>query len=203
MEYKFTGPWWIVASLHGRSYSLEHCLHPKQTEKKHASDLTPYTSKSIPFKPVDGADTRYGQLYCPIGANPFNEAGLKGFKHPAPFWVSQNFLEVGDFKDFHWPTLSELNDDIEPYPWRNEEEHRRVLSDDPPISPPVMYNGPPLSPPATPVTKPSTPTIVELAPKIIASADKLFFIAYKLGSSSCREWHSGCLSSLFGPLKRA
>ena len=39
LEYKFTRPWRIVASLHSKSYSLEHCLHPKQTEKKHASDL--------------------------------------------------------------------------------------------------------------------------------------------------------------------
>ncbi len=124
LEYKFTGPWRIVASLHGRSYSLEHCLHPKRTEKKHASDLTPYPSELIPFEPVDGTDTRYGQLYCPIGANSFKEAGLKGFEHPAPFRVSQNFWDVGDFKHFRWPTLSELNDDIDPYPGRNEEERR-------------------------------------------------------------------------------
>jgi hypothetical protein len=31
--------------------------------------------------------------------------------------------------------------------------------------------------------------VVELVPKIIASTNKLFFIVYKLGSSSCREWH--------------
>ena len=167
---------------------LEHCLHPKRTEKKHASDLTPYPSELIPFEPVDGADTRYGQLYRPIGANPFKEAGLKGFEPPAPFRVSQHFLDVGDFKDFRWPTLSELNDELDPYPWRNEDERRRVLSDDPPTSPPVMYHGPPPSPPAIPTSEPTPPTIVELAPKVISSADKLFFIAYILGSSSCREW---------------
>jgi len=115
--------------------------------------------------------------YRPIGANPFKEAGLKGFKPPAPFRVSQNFLDVGDFKAFRWPTLSKLNDELDPYP-----------SDDPPISPPVMYHGPPPSPPAIPTSEPNPPTIVELAPKIIASADKLFFIAYKLGSSSCHKW---------------
>ena len=47
LEYKFTEPWQIVASLHGGSYSLEHCLHPKRTKKKHASDLTPYPSELI------------------------------------------------------------------------------------------------------------------------------------------------------------
>ena len=149
LEYKLTGPWLIVASLHGGSYSLVHCLHPKRTEEKHASDLTPYPSELIPFEPVDGADTRYGQLYRPIDANPFKEAGLKGFEHPAPFRVSQNFLDVGDFKDFPRPTLSELNDIIDPNPWRNEEERRQVLPDDLPISPPIMYNGSPPSPPAT------------------------------------------------------
>jgi hypothetical protein len=51
-----------------------------------------------------------------------------------------------------------------------------------------MYHGPSPPPPAITTSEPTPPTIVELAPKIIASADKLFFIAYKLGSSSCREW---------------
>jgi hypothetical protein len=63
LEYKFTGPWQVVAPLYGGSYSLEHCLHPKRTMKKHAVNLTPYPSELIPFKPVDGADTRYGQLH--------------------------------------------------------------------------------------------------------------------------------------------
>jgi hypothetical protein len=100
LEYKFTGPWRIVESLHGGSYSIAHCLHPKRFEKKHASDLTPYPAELIPFEPIDGADTQYGQLYWPIGANPFKEAGLKGFDPPAPFQVAQLFLDVGDFKDF-------------------------------------------------------------------------------------------------------
>jgi hypothetical protein len=33
LEYKFTGPWHVLESLHGSSYSLEHCLHPKCMEK--------------------------------------------------------------------------------------------------------------------------------------------------------------------------
>ena len=188
LEYRYTGPWRIIAALDGASYSLEHCLHPNRTEKKHASDLTPYPSELIPFEPVDGADTRYGQLYRPIGANPFKEAGLKGFEPPTPFQVALHFLDVGDFKDFRWPTLSELNDDLDPYPWRNDDERRLILSDDPPVITPVMYNGPPPSPPAPHDHTSTPPTITELAPKIIASSDKLFFIAYNLGSSTCREW---------------
>ncbi len=76
--------------------------------KKHASDLSPYHPKLVPFKPVDGTDTRYGQLYCPIGKHPFKEAGLKGFTPLTPFQVANLFVDVGDFKDFCWPTLSEL-----------------------------------------------------------------------------------------------
>jgi len=142
----------------------------------------------IPFEPVDGADTRYGQLYRPIGANPFKEAGLKGFKPPTPFQVPRHFLDVGYFKDFRWPTLSELNDDLDPYPWRNDDERRLILSGDPPIITPVMYNGPPPSPPTPHDNTFTPPTITGLVPKIIASSDKLFFITYKLGSSTCREW---------------
>jgi hypothetical protein len=122
LEYKFTGPWRILESLHGSLYSLEHCLHPKRTDKKHASDLTPYPPELIPFKPVDGANTCYGQLYCPIGKHPFKDAGLKGFTPPAPFRVANLFLDVGDFNDFRWPTLLELNDELDPYPWKDDEE---------------------------------------------------------------------------------
>ena len=94
LEYKFTGPWRITESLCGGSYSLKHCLHPKCTDKKHASDLTPYPPKLVPFKPVDGADTRYGQLYRPIGEHPFKEAGLKGFTPPALFQVANLFVDI-------------------------------------------------------------------------------------------------------------
>ncbi len=55
--------WAKSLPLHGGSYLLEHCLHPKRTEKKHATNLTPYPSELIPFEPVDGANMRYGQLY--------------------------------------------------------------------------------------------------------------------------------------------
>ena len=108
---------------------------------------------------------------------------------PLPLFRSNNFVDVDNFKDFCWPTLLESNDEIDPYPWRNEDERHQVLSNDPPFSPPVMYNGPPLSPPAPPTLPLSPPTITDLAPKIIASADKLFFIAYKIGASACQEWH--------------
>jgi hypothetical protein len=81
-----------------------------------------------------------------------------------------------------------LNDNIAPYLWRNENQRHQVLSNDPPFSPPVMYNRPPPSPSAPPMLPSSPPTITDLAPKIIASTDKLFFIAYKIGASACHKW---------------
>ncbi len=78
------------AILKGASYKLVHCDNAKQTKKRHASDLSPYPAKLIPFEPVDGADTRYGQLYKPISAQPFKEAGIKGFVPPEPFKLTTN-----------------------------------------------------------------------------------------------------------------
>ncbi len=188
LEYKFTSPWRIVESLHGGSYSIEHSLHPKQIEKKHAADLSPYPAKLISFEPINGADTSYGQLYRPIGANPFKEAGLNRFKPPTPFRVSQNFVNVGNFTNFHWPALSKLNDEIIPPPWRDEDERRRFMSDNSPFSPPIMYNGSPPAPPVLPADLHVPPSITTLVPQIIASADKLFLIAHKIGLSLSCEW---------------
>jgi hypothetical protein len=187
LEYKFTGPWHVLESLHGGSYSLEHCLHPTRKEKKHASDLMPYPPELVPFKPVDGADTWYGQLYRPIGKNPFKEAGLKGFTPPDPLRISNLLLDIGDFKDFCWPTLSELNDELDPYPWQDDKERHRFMTDEPPFIPLVMYNGPPPSPPKLNAPSLTPPSIVELAPCIIASSDKLFFIGCAIGEAK-REW---------------
>ncbi len=63
-----------------------------------------------------------------------------------------------------------------------------VMSDDDPISPPVMYNGPPPLLPIASKPEPSAPTIATLAPLIISSSDKLFFIAHKIGTADCYEW---------------
>ena len=110
LQYAFTGPWRVTAVLKGFSYELEHCNN-KRIEKKHASDLSPYPAKLILFQPVDGADTRYGQLYKPISAHPFKEAGIKGFAPIQPFQVASN-QAITDWCDaFHWSSLLELNDE--------------------------------------------------------------------------------------------
>jgi hypothetical protein len=188
LEYAFTGPWCVTASLHGGSYLLEHCHNAACTEKKHAANLAPYPPELIPSKTVDGADTHYGQLYKPIGEHLFKEAGIKWFTPPSPFQVPANFLDIGDFKDFCWLTLAELINNIEPFPWRDDEERRMVMSNNNPISPPVMYNGPPPWLPIASKPEPSAPMILTLAPLIISSTDKLFFIAHKIGTADCYEW---------------
>ncbi len=114
--YAFTGPWRVPASLPGASYELHHVHHPTRKDRKHASDLSLYPVELIPFQPLDGADTRYGQLYKPIGLSPFKEAGLNGFQPSNPFHAASHFLQAGRLNEFHWPILSELNDDIIPIP---------------------------------------------------------------------------------------
>ena len=188
LMYQFTGPYEVLESLHGASYSIRHCI-TKRPDKKHASDLSPYPSQLIPFQPVDGADSRYSQLHKSFTINPYIEAGIKGFVPPQPFKASttSNFLMVGSIDDFHWPTLSELNDELAPFPWKDDEERLRIMSgEDEHNTQAVLYNGPPPSPPTPP--SPSRPSLDVLVPSIIRSADKLFFVSHSIGTGSAREW---------------
>jgi hypothetical protein len=142
----------------------------------------------IPFEPVDGANTLYGQLYKPIGANLFKEANLKGFSPPAPFQVAHHYLNVGNYKDFHWPLLAELNDKSNPFPQKNDEERCSRMSNNAPFSPPVLYTGPPPSPPQPHASNALPPSITDLSPQNITSADKLFFIAHTIRNAASRKW---------------
>jgi hypothetical protein len=105
-------------------YELKHCSTQSWKEKKHASDLSPYPTKLIPFKLADGPNTWYNQLQKPIVAHPFKEAGIKGFTQSPQFKVTTHFLTTNQVFAFHWPSLSELNDKIVPFPWSSEEERR-------------------------------------------------------------------------------
>ncbi len=67
----------------------------------------------VSFKPVDGADNWYGQLYKRIGSSSYKEASIKGFTPPTPFAVASHFACRGNLQDFHFPTLAELNDKFE------------------------------------------------------------------------------------------
>jgi hypothetical protein len=96
-------------------------------------------------------------------------------------------LDIGDFKEFCWPTLLEFNNELDPYPWKDDDERHCFMTDEPPFTPHVMYNGPPPSPPEPATPSSSPPSIDDLAPQIIASSDKLFFIAYAIGEGK-RKW---------------
>jgi hypothetical protein len=112
LSYPFTKPWQITAKLDGASYELEHCS-TKSKEKKHASDLSPYPVELIPFQPLDGADNQFGQLYQQFKEHPYKEAGIKGFAPPTPFVIPMQFLQSHTDLSFRWPTLAELNDELE------------------------------------------------------------------------------------------
>jgi hypothetical protein len=62
-----------------------------------------------------------------------------------------------------------------------------VMTDNDPISPPVMHNRPPPSLPIASKPEPLAPTIATLAPLIISSRDKLFFIAHMISTADCYE----------------
>ena len=115
LTYTFTGPWLVTAKLDGASYEIEHFL-TKRKDKKHALDLTPHPAELIAFKPLDGADNQYGQLNQKLSEHPYREAGIEGFTPPTPFLLPVNFVCAKNPLAFHWPTLSELNDELFPYP---------------------------------------------------------------------------------------
>jgi hypothetical protein len=186
LMHPFTGPWRIVKSLDGASYELEFVSNPSRREKKHASDLSPYPPELIPFQPLDTADSRYGQLHRPIGKNPYKEAGIDGFTPPQPFRIASHFLTKGDFRDFHFPTLAELNDELWPFPWVDDEERLQVLSGDEVVEVHNFYTGPP---PSLAIPGPPSPPILSsFIANIIASSDRLFFISHSLGNPTAREW---------------
>jgi hypothetical protein len=192
LQYAFTGPWKVTAALKGALYELEHCSTPSQKEKKHASNLSSYPTELIPFKPVDGPDTWYGQLYKPIAAHPFKEAGIKGFTPMSPFKITSHLLTTDHNSAFHWPSLSELNNKIVPFPWSSEEERRKFLTGDSILTLLVMYTGPPLAAPTYPC--PANPPLNTLTRSIIQSSDKLFFIFKSIGQNDACKWRLVCVA---------
>jgi hypothetical protein len=186
LQYAFTGPWRVTTALKGASYGLVHCNNDKRMEKKHASDLSSYPSELIPFEPVDGADTRYGQLYKPISAQPFKEAGIKGFSPIQPFKVATNLAITDWCAAFHWPSLSELNDRFAPFPWKSNAKFQQYIDGDLIAQLPVMTMG---SPPAAPAHSIHTvPAIHLLMASIISSTNKLFFVSHSIGANNSCEW---------------
>jgi hypothetical protein len=92
----------------------------------------------------------------------------------------------GDYHNFHCPTLAELNEEIYPFPWIDNNECIWVMSRDKIEDQPVLYTGPPPSH-AIP-SPPSAPPLSSLVASIINSLDHLFFILHSLSNPTTREW---------------
>jgi hypothetical protein len=147
----------------------------KQKDKKHASDLCPYQAKLIPFESLDGTDNCYGQLYKLIGPLPYKKAGIKAFTPPQPLKAATHFATMGHFRDFHFPMLSKLNNEFDPFPWTNDAKQLRYFSSNAVDDEPVMYTGPPPAKVARAIPHP-IPPISALVTSIIESADRLFHL---------------------------
>jgi hypothetical protein len=159
----------MTALLKCASYELEHCHKAGQKEKKHASDLSPYPPKLIPFQPVNGADRGYGQLYKPISAHPFKEAIIKEFSPIQPNQVATNLAITDQCLAFCWPSLSELNDKVAPFCWESNDEHQQYMDENSTSLPPVFTTGPPPAAPIHPI--PAIPSIQLLVAAIIRSTN--------------------------------
>jgi hypothetical protein len=143
LQFAYTGPWHVTAMLKGASYKLEHVHKPGKREKKHTANLSPYPIKSIPFKPVDGTDTRYGQLYKPITAHLFKDAGIKGFSPLKRYQITTTLALTDRCCNFHWPSLSKLNNELLPFQWENDNEYRRYIDGESLSTHPILTTGPP------------------------------------------------------------
>jgi hypothetical protein len=159
--------------------------------KKHSSDFSPYHFKLIPIEPVDGADTRYGQLYKPITVHPFKEAGIEGFSPLKPYQVTSNLALTNRCLRFHWPSLSELNEEVTPFQWEKDDEYPHYIKGDFITMLPILTTRPP---PATPTHPfPMVPSIPLLVAAIVQSTDRLFFVSYKICNNNAQEW---CLAQV-------
>ena len=146
-----------------------------------------YPTELIPFQPVDGTKTWYGQLYKPISAHPFKEAGIAGYSPIQPFKAVKHILtQTNQCAAYHWPSLSELNDNIASFPWANDAEYERYMSGDLISKLPVLTTRPP--PAASNHSIPSIPAIQLLTAAIIKSTDCLFFVSHSIGTNDAREW---------------
>lgn len=189
LQFAHTGPWRIVTKLDGASYELQHCINTERRLKRHASHLSPFPLPLVPFEPVDGPDNQYGQINRPIGLKPYLHAGLEGFEPLQPFKMPPSVdlaTASHSCRTFHWPSLSELNDEMSPFPWETGEREQVATMTDDDIVHASLYHGPPPTMPV--VHPPRLPTPSALAAMIVKSDDRLFFISHELPNSGRREW---------------
>jgi hypothetical protein len=100
-----------------------------------------------------------------------------------PFKATSQFLTT---YQFHWPSLSELNNNLFPFHWSSKEECKQYFDGNLVSSIPVLHVGHPSSAPT--YNTPRIPSINSLTTAIIRSVDKLFFISNPTGSNEAQEW---------------
>jgi hypothetical protein len=119
-----------------------------------------------------------GFCSCP---NPYSREAIK------PFKLAANLATTGHCAEFHWPSLSELNDEITPFQWHDNAEFQRYINGNSITTLHVLNTGPP---PAAPNhTIPTIPAIRLLTDAIIQSLDKLFFVSHSICANDASEWH--------------
>ena len=96
---------------------------------------------------------------------------------------------VDDGDDFHFPSITELNDELFPFPWEKGEQLRiqEEFKDEDTL--PFFYTGPPPSP--STYKPPAIPPLSTLVQNIIKSEHKLFFVAQEIGMQGKSEWRLG------------
>ena len=156
-EFPFTGPWEVKEKLDGASYKIKHSTSGK-VDKRHAMHLSPVPPELIAFSPLDGADTRYGQLWSTISDKAYKNAGINGFLPHNPF---QNMkfntrpmsaraapVFVNDDRGIPtMPTLAEFNAELTEW---TEDEIEAVMYPSPPPSPTAFFSMAVLAPKPAP-----------------------------------------------------
>eukprot|EP01082_Thalassiosira_pseudonana_P008343 g7453.t1 g7453 contig24:661092-664348(-) len=179
-EFAYTGPWEIVKSFDGASYECKH-VKSGAIDKFHSAHLSPVPLQLIPFLPLDGPDSRFGQLHKPIKDDAYKLASIEEFLPKNPFKININLVRFADEDDsspFHWPSLAELNAELDIW---DEDEIDLFVSDSDPIAVNDIFALPSLPPPV--------PCAARIAALITQSTDKLFFIAYTLPNTYRCEWY--------------
>ena len=75
LRFKQTGPWEVTEKLKGSSYKMKLYSNNKRIDKKHASELSLFSLKLIPYPQLAGTDHEYSKINKQITENPFSEAG--------------------------------------------------------------------------------------------------------------------------------
>ena len=151
--------------------------------KSHAAHLSPFPCQLIPFKPLDGPDTDYGQLYKALEKDSYKDASIKGFQPYEPYREEVSVTSLLSLTSTPlpscFPTLAELNAEMDD--WTVDKRSAIEADNDVYVVAeayltPVMLSNPP--PPDVPEVH-TPPLIGDLSTKLGSSLGRLFFISHK------------------------